>query len=422
MGISIALYSHDSVGLGHARRNRALAWALAESLPRLTGEPTTGLLIAGHPDASQDSLPAGWDWLVLPGYTRVPDGYAARHLNMPLTDLAGLRSDIITAALDSLAPDLFIADRHAFGVDSELKPALTQLRQNHGTATVLGLRDVLDTPAVVQAEWERLGGAAEVAAHYSAVWVYGDQNLYDPLTSGEIPPALAELSAFTGLLATGRPADDGTDVDQPFIVTCVGGGSDGVDVLLAAAAAQVPAGHRHLIVTGPQMSSGDVDRVQAVAAANPCAALVRSASGRQRAGIEVRRSVTNLPLLFRHAAAAICMGGYNSTAEVLATDTPALVVPRASRRAEQPLRAAALATAGAVETHAMGTLTAAHVSAWLADAVTRRVDRSHLDLDGLRRVGDLALALVDARRAAARPATTTPAAPSAPAPALEARA
>ena len=38
---------------------------------------------------------------------------------------------VIASALDAFAPDLFIADRHAFGVDSELKPALTQLRELH---------------------------------------------------------------------------------------------------------------------------------------------------------------------------------------------------------------------------------------------------------------------------------------------------
>ena len=75
---TIALYSHDSVGLGHARRNRALAYALAEHLPALTGTAVRGMLIAGHPDAGRDPLPEGWDWLVLPGLTRRGEGYASR--------------------------------------------------------------------------------------------------------------------------------------------------------------------------------------------------------------------------------------------------------------------------------------------------------------------------------------------------------
>ena len=82
MSITVALYSHDSVGLGHARRNRALAYALAAELPRLTGQRVRGLLIAGHPDATADSLPEGWDWLVLPGFTHTRHGYACRSLDV----------------------------------------------------------------------------------------------------------------------------------------------------------------------------------------------------------------------------------------------------------------------------------------------------------------------------------------------------
>lgn len=404
MGISVVLYSHDSVGLGHARRNRALAWALANTLPKLTGEPVTGMLIAGHPDASQDSLPEGWDWLLLPGYARTPAGYAARNIGMSVPDLADMRGEIIATALDTFAPDLFIADRHAFGVDQELKSALARMRSTHGTATVLGMRDVLDTPSAVQAEWEKIGGADEVAAHYDAIWVYGDQNVYDPTATGEIPAGLAELTRFTGLLSRGRPEDEGAPLETPYILTSVGGGSDGVDVVLASAAAEVPAGHRHIIVTGPQMSAKDEARVRETAAANPCSAPVTGAQGVSRPGIEVRRAVNNLPALLTHAAATVCMGGYNSTAEVLASDTPALVVPRASRRAEQPRRAAALSAADAVDTVSMAEVSGQIVGEWLADAVTRRVDRNHLDLDGLAHVGLLAADVIRSGRSRHRSA------------------
>ena len=38
----IVLYSHDALGLGHLRRNLALAHQLAHDLPRLTGAGVTG--------------------------------------------------------------------------------------------------------------------------------------------------------------------------------------------------------------------------------------------------------------------------------------------------------------------------------------------------------------------------------------------
>ncbi|WP_229116414.1 hypothetical protein [Parenemella sanctibonifatiensis] len=94
MDITIALYSHDSVGLGHARRNRALAYALAEQLPALTGRSVRGLLIAGHPEAGRDSLPAGWNWLVLPGVTTGTDGYFPRHLDATAADEGGGGADM----------------------------------------------------------------------------------------------------------------------------------------------------------------------------------------------------------------------------------------------------------------------------------------------------------------------------------------
>jgi hypothetical protein len=83
----IALYSHDSVGLGHVRRNLALAHALNATLPELTGEPVSGLLITGHSDATTFPIPDGWDWLVVPGLTKGAEGYEARHLHLAMPAL-----------------------------------------------------------------------------------------------------------------------------------------------------------------------------------------------------------------------------------------------------------------------------------------------------------------------------------------------
>ncbi|MCI2265994.1 glycosyltransferase family protein [Sediminivirga luteola] len=382
MSITVALYSHDSVGLGHARRNRAIAYALAADLPRITGERVRGVLIAGHPDATKDSLPPGWDWMILPGVTRTREGYASRRLDMSMDKLAALRGSAVSAALDAISPDLFIVDRHAFGVAGELKGVLENLRERHRCATVLGLREVLDTPEVAREEWERLGGADVVAGAYDAVWVYGDPGVYDPVRTGEIPAALATRCISTGYLAHGRPDDPGAAGTQPYVLTVVGGGSDGRRVSLAAAHARVPAGHRQIIVTGPQMPVEDFEEIHASAGEETT----------------VLRSARNVPALIRDAAAVICMGGYNSLAEVMATDTPALVVPRSSRRAEQPRRAAALAAAGAVDTITAEQCRPEALSAWLSGAVHRRAGRDHLDLDGLTRLGDLAAAHITARQ------------------------
>lgn len=391
MSITVAMYSHDSVGLGHARRNRALAYSLAADLPRFTGEEVRGLLIAGHPGATADELPTGWDWLVLPGFTPAPGGYTSRRLNVSTEQLWHVRSSTAAAALEAVRPDLFIADRHAFGVDHELLPALETLR-GLGTRCVLGMREVLDTPDVAAKEWQHIGGAAAVLRYYDAMWIYGDQSIYDPVATGEIPDDLGNSAQFTGYLSHGRPDDplSATDVhaQQPYILTIVGGGSDGGAVAQAAAAAEIPAGHQHIILTGPHMPQADYAAI--------ADALQDSPTPEQQ--VHIIRYAPHVPSLIRDAAAVISMGGYNSAAEIMATTTPALIVPRTSRRAEQPRRAEALAAAGLVETLPAAKLSAQALSHWLATAVIRRCTRDAVNLDGLMRVGHIAAAEVAAGR------------------------
>ena len=395
---TIALYSHDSVGLGHARRNRALAHALAEQLPALTGTAVRGLLIAGHPDAGRDPLPEGWDWLILPGLTRGREGWTPRRLGLGAEELRDLRGAVLTTALGALDPDLFIVDRHPFGIDGELFPAL-QLLRGRGTRVVLGLREVLDTPRVAAAEWGAIGGAEHVAGMLDAIWVYGDHRVYDPRSTGELPGPLARLAEPTGYLSRGRPAArprrsalPSPVPPRPFLLTVLGGGSDGADLARTALAARLPAGHRHLLVTGPQIPTAELEELHDLAAP----------------GTTVVRTAPDVPELIAEAAAVVCMGGYNTVTELLATDTPALVVPRSQRRQEQPRRARALAAVGALDTGDAVQLTADDVTAWWARAVTARTPRTGLDLDGLAVVPRLAAELLGRPAPAARPRRPRP--------------
>lgn len=388
MSITVAMYSHDSVGLGHARRNRALAYALAADLPRLTGEPTHGLLIAGHPAATADTLPEGWDWLVLPGFTRTASGYASRNLDVGTERLWHLRSSTAAAALEAVKPDLFIVDRHPFGVDNELLPALETLR-GVGTRCVLGMREVLDTPEAAAEEWASIGGARAVSHYYDGLWVYGDRTVYDPLATGEIPSELADRTCFTGYLAHGRPDDPLTAtsvrIRRPYVLTMVGGGSDGGMIGMAAAAVQLPPGHGHIILTGPQMPEADHERIVEAVRSSPDAAETR-----------VTRFAPHVPKLVRDAAAVVSMGGYNSLAEIMATTTPALVIPRTGRREEQSRRAHALAAVGAVDCLDPRQLGSTSLTTWLRTAVTRRTSRDAVDLDGLMHIGSIAAAAMNA--------------------------
>lgn len=379
--LRVALYSHDSVGLGHTRRNLAIAQALADILPNLTDRRLSGLLITGERTATSYRCPEGFDWLVVPGIRKATGRYEPRTLAVGASRLFDIRSTVISGALGTFRPHIVIVDRHPCGVDGELAAPLQALKESKPEVSlVLGLREVLDDPAVAQAEWDQVG-VGGVSELYDRIWVYGDRRVHDPLASGELPAELAGLVDFTGLLASGRTSSGRAPrSSRPFVLTMVGGGADGGALARAAAAAPVPAGMQHLVVTGPQMTAAV--RAEVNAAAGP-ATLVAS---RVPDGLSYVAA----------AEAVVSMGGYNTIAETLSTDTPALVVPRDRPRTEQLIRARALADVGALDWFNPGRATSEVIGSWLqaattSDAVRERQQaaRRCLDLGGLRRVAAL---------------------------------
>ncbi|WP_276698391.1 glycosyltransferase [Propionibacterium acidifaciens] len=394
--IRVLLCSHDSQGLGHVRRNLALAHALSRAVPGATGRPLSGLLVTGLSMGDDCVLPAGFDWLTIPGVAKGPAGYEARRLACSTGRLVGLRSALVEAALLAHAPDLVIIDRHVYGVQRELCRPLHRLRaERPGVRVVLGLREVLDDPAVAAAEWRALGDPTELNALLDEVWVYGDPAVHDPVADGEVPDALAGRVRFTGYLAHGRRGlDRGAEpVGRPFVLTTAGGGSDGFALLRAAARMTVPDGHEHVVVAGPQLDDARLAAVEALAGPRT----------------RVLRSWRGLGERIGEAAAVIAMGGYNTACEILATGTPALVVPREEPRVEQLIRARALAAAGALDVLPVGRADPQALGGWAAAAVGRRVDRSGLVLDGLAEAGRRAVGLLGGRP---EPASTPAAAAS----------
>lgn len=380
-GLRVVLYSHDSVGLGHTRRNLAIAHALSRRLPEVTGCRISGLLITGERSATSYACPPGWDWVVMPGISKGEAGYEPRTLNVGMNRVMGVRSAVIDATLRTFRPHLMIVDRHAFGVDGELAGPLANLKRDRPHCRlVLGLRDVLDAPSVAQREWARVG-VDRVKAFFDEVWVYGDPAVHDALETGELPMQLADRIRYTGYLSEGRQATTNRRMRalEPYILTMAGGGADGFELTAQAAQAPVPAGYRHLIVTGPQMPSERRAEVRALAGE----------------GAEVRTTVPDGLAGLRAASAAVVMGGYNTVCEALSTATPTLVVPREVPRTEQLIRATSLVARGAIDMLRQRETTSESLGAWMAAAVAPengqvRNGRRTLDTQGLSRVVEYA--------------------------------
>jgi predicted glycosyltransferase len=133
-----------------------------------------------------------------------------------------------------------------------------------------------------------------------------------------------------------------------------------------------------VVITGPQMPEEHAEQVRAAAVP----------------GTLVLPSVPDALAELAEASAVVSMGGYNSVAEILTTNTPALVVPREHPRQEQLIRARALQAHGAVDVLTADALTSAALSAWLHRVVGTVQLRRHLALDGLAAVPGLAAGLL----------------------------
>lgn len=196
----VALYSHDTQGLGHIRRNIAVAAALVAADPA-----TNVLLLTGAAEATALPLPPRTEVLTLPAVAKDLHGaYTSRVLDAPLSDVLDLRTAVMTAALLSFRPDLLVVDKVARGVGRELDGVLDVLRAALPTRVVLGLREILDDPEVTRAEWRRDRTDEVLAARYDAVWVYGDPAVFDTVAEYGLSPQVAAMTSYTGYLGRGR--------------------------------------------------------------------------------------------------------------------------------------------------------------------------------------------------------------------------
>lgn len=320
----VVLYSHDTFGLGHLRRSRALASALTES-----GVAGSAIILTGSPVAGRFTFPEAVDHVRLPGVKKLGDGsYVSQASGMDIDATTDLRAGLIQSTLEQYEPDLLIVDKEPTGFRGELLPSLEKLNRIGKTRIVLGLRDVLDEPAVLAAEWARKGSVEATEAFYDETWVYGVKSVYDPTQGLPLSDATRNRMFWTGYLR--REIVDPAEVpDTPYVLVTPGGGGDGqamVDLVLQAYE-QDPALLPHaVLVYGPFLSGDARDAFEArVAALN----------GRVTAtGFDSR-----IESLFAAAEGVVSMGGYNTFCEVLSFDKRAIIVPRTKPRLEQWIRA-----------------------------------------------------------------------------------
>jgi len=325
----VLIYSHDSFGLGHLRRCRAIAHSLVDADPALSI-----LILSGSPIIGSFDFRARVDFVRVPGVIKLRNGeYVSLNLHIDIDETLAMRSSIIRHTADIFDPDMLIVDKEPLGLRGEVLDTL-QLMQRRRATVILGLRDVMDDPEALETEWERKHAVPALSEYYDELWVYGLPQICDPLAGLAVPPSVRRRMVYTGYLR--RMAGDAVltpdlqeIVDKPFLLVTPGGGGDGdalVDFVLAAYENDADIPLPALVVFGPFMAPEQRAGFAARAARLP--------------NVYAITFNARLEALIARAAGVVAMGGYNTFCEILSFDKPALIMPRTAPRLEQYIRAA----------------------------------------------------------------------------------
>lgn len=353
----LMFYCHDTYGLGHLRRTLTLAQYLCLHAPEMAQ-----FIVTGSPVAQNFPFPEGVDYIKLPSVVKVRAGeYEARSMQMPFAEVRNMRREILRSAARHFRPDALIVDHAPAGLKGEILSTLRYLKaKSPQTRLVLGLRDIVDEAPRVRQSWMDEGIYDLLDNVYDLILVYGTQDMYDVVREYRLSPLAAEKIRYVGYLerepSRRPPAQVRAEIQMErdrLVVVTAGGGGDGYElfrsVLEALRLRPDSRSFDCLLVGGPLMSQAD--RIGLLELASTGTA------------VHFLDFTEDMASYIGAADVVISMGGYNSVCEILSQGRSAIIVPRVTPRAEQLIRAEALARRGLVRMIHPNELTPEHMLA-----------------------------------------------------------
>ena len=361
----VFFYVQHLLGIGHLRRAAILCRALSADGFDVTlamgGRPVGGMEIGGA------------ELLALPPLHIGADGF---HDLVDVNDVPvdavwkDNRRDFLLDAIAERSPDILITEAFPFGrrqMRFELIPILESAKSAAPRPLIVcSVRDILKS--------SRKPGRAEethvlIANYYDLVLVHGDASFARLEETFPEAGAFAPKLRYTGIVA--ERAGIRPPVGEAEVLISAGGGAVGVDLFKVAIAARPLSRladlHWRLLI-GPNMAE----------------VIFSALSEKASDGVTVERYRSDFRTLLSGAAVSVSQAGYNTVADILSTNTPAVLVPfDTDGEDEQPRRAQKLAEVGRAEIIASSRLT----PQCLADAIDRAAIRTPsaefvLDMEG----------------------------------------
>lgn len=355
-GPSVMMYSHDTIGLGHMRRNSAIAEELVARVPGLSV-----LMLVGCPAGMMFAPRPGIDYIKLPSLAKLGrDRWQSGSLRIDSDTTRALRAGIIERVAETFRPDVLLVDHEPTGVWNELVAPLRRLRETCGTRTILGLRDILDDPDRTRARWAESGTDRVIATLYDDVLLYGNADFYPSSRAYGLDTLRPGAVHYCGAVTTVRARRSARRERGPRRILVSGGGGRDAFLLLATALEAQALLPRHKrpemqVIAGPLMDSELRERLHLRAA---------------ELDVTFHDQVSDMPARLAASDLFVTMGGYNSVTEALAIGVPALVVPRVGPSSEQRIRAERLRSLGLAQVIERPDLTPEALARHLTGAVS----------------------------------------------------
>ncbi|NUR08667.1 MAG: glycosyltransferase family 28 [Nocardioidaceae bacterium] len=379
----LLFYCQHSVGLGHLVRSMNLADGLAADFDVT--------LLNGGPWPRDVPQPAGIEIVHLPPLGMDADyALVSRDDRYTVEEAVALRTRMVLEVFHRTRPDVVLVELFPFGRKKfrfELVPLLEAARAaHHAPFVACSLRDILvGSRRAQQAHDDRASRVANEL--FDAVLVHADERFATLEESFHPTVPLRTPVHYTGFV---RGADDVRPPAerQSRVLVSAGGGLVGEPLFRAAVDAHprllAEHGLRTTIVTGPFLPEPVVDD------------LVRQATG--TAGLEVLRYLPDLGGEMAASAVSVSQVGYNTTMDILGSQTPAVVVPySAGREDEQSQRAHRLERLGALRVLDADALSGPTLADAVRDALGWRPLPVPLDLDGRTRTAALLRGMLPVR-------------------------
>jgi predicted glycosyltransferase len=255
------------------------------------------------------------------------------------------RQKMLFQLFEEISPDVFIIELYPFGRKAfrfELDPILDRIHDGSlpPCQVVCSLRDVLVEKTNALKYEERV--IHLLNRYFDAVLVHSDPGLLKLDATFSRLDDISSTIVYTGFV-TPKPVPGSGDAlrtklgvgdDEYFLVASAGGGKVGGEVLAAVvrAFAYLPKGCRLQVFTGPFLDDEAFTDLKSF----------------ESPVIRVDRFTPDFLAFLDAADLSVSMAGYNTSMNIIAAGTPALVWPFAQNR-EQRLRAERLARLGGLQ-------------------------------------------------------------------------